>query len=204
VFNKLRTCLASAIFYPICGGKRRFIGRWLRFAAHETGGRWLDLCCGSGEITLRLAAMAREMGEVIGADIDRRAMLKTVSGAGPSGVGFVTANAAALPFPDARFDRVLVSLALHHLPPVARRRALREAYRVLAPEGRLLVLEYNLPASGLPRLLARFYARIDLSREAYPMLMFGLLRGAIDEAGFRVVRRELMGSGVLQLLEAVK
>jgi ubiquinone/menaquinone biosynthesis C-methylase UbiE len=61
---------------------------------------------------------------------------------------FVQADAAALPFPDATFDTVAVSLALCTIPDPAQ--ALREAARVCRPEGRVVLLEHvRAPARPL-------------------------------------------------------
>ena len=55
----------------------------------------------------------------------------------PSGVRTCRGDAAALPFPDGTFRRVLLSYVLHHLEDP--RAALREAARVAAPGGRVVV-----------------------------------------------------------------
>ncbi|WP_352424847.1 class I SAM-dependent methyltransferase [Aminomonas paucivorans] len=55
----------------------------------------------------------------------------------PSGVRTCRGDAAALPFPDGSFRRVLLSYVLHHLEDP--RAALREAARVVAPGGRVVV-----------------------------------------------------------------
>ena len=49
------------------------------------------------------------------------------------------AAAEALPYPAAAFDAVTMVYLLHELPPEARRAAAREAARVLAPGGVLVV-----------------------------------------------------------------
>jgi ubiquinone/menaquinone biosynthesis C-methylase UbiE len=56
-------------------------------------------------------------------------------------VSFSLADAAALPFPDKRFDTVVSSLTICTFPnPVA---ALREMARVCKPSGRILLLEHG-------------------------------------------------------------
>src|SRR5262249_7772120 len=56
-------------------------------------------------------------------------------GKGRLQVGFETAVVEALPFPEARFDAVLGTVMLHHLPRKVRQQCVSEIRCVLKPEG---------------------------------------------------------------------
>lgn len=199
-----RLALASLLFYrPLCGGKTAFIRGWLEFIPPAKSGRWLDVCCGNGEIT-RVIATGAPDSAVIGIDLSHESFSSMPGGGTPANLTLRVADAAALPFPDAHFDRVLISLGLHHMPPATRRQALLETHRVLKTEGNLYVQEYHLPRRGPARWRALFYARIDLSREAWPMVIGGALPGELAAAGFDLQRQAVTGRGVLQMIEAVK
>ena len=111
----------------------------------------LDLGCGRGAV---LTAVARRVpgGRVTGVDLWRSVdqsgnhAATTLDNAGRERVAdridLVTADMRQLPFEDGRFDLVVSSMALHNITDArGRGEAVREAYRVLRPGGRLLVVD---------------------------------------------------------------
>src|SRR5947208_14791730 len=60
----------------------------------------------------------------------------------------------ALPYPANRFDVVLSSLMLHHLPDDVKRRELADIRRVLEPGGRVVAVDFGAtPGEGVGHLL---------------------------------------------------
>ncbi|MEI6084529.1 MAG: class I SAM-dependent methyltransferase [Verrucomicrobiota bacterium] len=131
----------------------------------------LDLCCGTGDIALRLP------GQVVGADFTeemlRVAQARLVVGAAspprpgqkdrdgdaaptPTSRTWLQADALNLPFPDAGFDVVTVGYGLRNLADIER--GLREIYRVLRPGGKLLSLDFGKPEN--PALRRLFFAHL--------------------------------------------
>jgi len=72
-------------------------------------------------------------------------------------VDFQVAAAENLPFPDGRFDVVLSTLMLHHLPRKIRRDCAKEIRRVLTPGGRLLAVDFGRGHGHGRGLLAHFH-----------------------------------------------
>jgi demethylmenaquinone methyltransferase/2-methoxy-6-polyprenyl-1,4-benzoquinol methylase len=130
--------------------------RWKRravAAAEVRPGQWvLDAGTGTGD----LARLATARGaRVIGVDL-APAMLAIARRRGPASARWVVADVAALPFRAGTFDVVLTGFTLRH--PASLDGTLRELRRVLAPGGRLVVLEFGRPPSPLVRALYRLYA----------------------------------------------
>ena len=112
------------------------------------GSRLLDVGCGPGEVLNRLATIAPGI-DATGLDVDAamigRARRKAASAgrATDAGPRFVVADVAAMPFPDASFDVVVSSYAVHHWPD--RQAGLAEVMRVLKPGGRAIVWDVAPP-----------------------------------------------------------
>jgi SAM-dependent methyltransferase len=83
--------------------------------------------------------MIRHLGDarLVGADVELRLLARGRRQASGPGLGLTAASVVELPFAAASFDAVVLSEVLEHLADD--RRALGEAFRVLAPGGLLVV-----------------------------------------------------------------
>ncbi|WP_345892390.1 class I SAM-dependent methyltransferase [Mesorhizobium amorphae] len=104
------------------------------------GLRILDIGCGAGNFAGQLAA---EGAEVVGIDPGVDA-IRAATAAVPQ-ANFLEGVAEALPFDTATFDLCTMINALHHVPEMAMPVALREAARVIRPNGVVIIVE-PLPA----------------------------------------------------------
>ncbi len=98
----------------------------------------LDLACGPGNITRRLASAVGVAGHVVGVDASATMLARAVRDTQTTQVSYVRADATKLPFRDSSFDAVCCYAALYLIDdPFA---AIAEMIRVLAPSGRMAVL----------------------------------------------------------------
>jgi arsenite methyltransferase len=133
-------------------GKRREWRRLLDGLALAGDERVLEVGPGTGPVLVEVARRV-PFGRAVGVDLWRpgdqagnsRAAL--VANAAAAGVGerveVLDGDMRALPFADGTFDVVLASQAVHNLPAADRAGAVREVLRVLAPGGRLVILDFQ-------------------------------------------------------------
>ena len=130
----------------------------------------LDLCCGTGDLALSLAAAGD--ARVIGADFAHpmlvRAKEKCASAVGAASrrsfheLSFYEADALRLPFADHSFDLVTTAFGFRNLANYEA--GLREIFRVLKPGATLAILEFTEPPAGILGDLYRWYFRRVLPR----------------------------------------
>ncbi len=108
----------------------------------QPGQRYLDVGCGIGSAARKIAET--QALDVTGIDIDPEQIKAAESGPAPRNLRFLVMDIGRLQFPDAQFDIVATSRALHHVPE--RARAFKEMARVLRDGGHLIFTDFVLPA----------------------------------------------------------
>ena len=114
------------------------------------GQRVLDLAGGTGDLTKLMRPILGGDGQIVLCDINDNMLMQgrdRMLDSGITDVPFVQSDASELPFPNASFDRVLISFGLRNVTDPSR--CLREMHRVLRPSGWALVLEFSKPDSWL-------------------------------------------------------
>ena len=200
---------------------------WRRHAALEAGPakalRILDLCGGTGDLSVALAQRDDPPSLVVCCDFSHPMLAL----AGPKfvrkGLGDrcvpVEGDALRLPFRDGSFDAVTIGFGVRNLADM--RAGFGEILRVLAPGGRLVVLEFSRPTGPLlsrlygfylKRVVPRFGDGASGSRGAYVYLARtigafpapDLLAGMIRESGFAAVGWKSLTSGIVCVHTALK
>ena len=146
-----------------CGIDLYWRRRAIAVAKVQPGERALDVCAGTGDLTLALArAGARAIGADFCAPMLQQALPKAEHAAAEWRPPFLCADTLALPFCDGTFDLCTVAFGIRNVAdPVA---GLREMARVVRPGGRVVVLEFCRPRLPLLGRAYLFYFRSVLPR----------------------------------------
>lgn len=178
------------------GRERAFRERLVDLARLAPGEAVLDVGCGTGTLAIAAKRRVGAAGTVQGIDASPEMIDRARRKATKAGIAavFRTGVVEALPFTDARFDVVVSTLMLHHLPRPVRQQAAREMRRVLAPGGRVLAVDFAAPARERKGLLARFHRHGHLALRDIVELL--------SEAGLTVVESGSVGVGDLQFAVA--
>ena len=101
-----------------------------------TSGRLLETACGTGIVTLAIAAALPEGVAITATDLNQPMLDFAMSQPGGERVEWQQADAQELPFPDRSFDIVVCQFGVMFFPD--KQKAYRETLRVLKPGGRFL------------------------------------------------------------------
>ena len=187
---------------------------WL---APRHGQTLLDVAGGTGDIAFRFLGRAENSSATV-LDMtvsmleegQKRAEAEALS----SRLQWVTGDAMALPFEDNHFDVYTISFGIRNVTRIPD--ALSEAFRVLKPGGRLMVLEFSqLPNLGMQKLydlysfnvIPRMGQVIAGDRDSYQYLVESIRKfpdqttfaQMIEDAGFDLVKYRNLSMGIAAL-----
>jgi demethylmenaquinone methyltransferase / 2-methoxy-6-polyprenyl-1,4-benzoquinol methylase len=189
--------------------------RWRRLTAEAVvrqGDRVLDACCGTGDLAV---ADVRAGGKVTGLDFSPRMLDRARRKSAE--VTWIEGDMLALPFEDASFEAATVGFGVRNVADLEH--GLSELSRVVAPGGRVGILEITTPTG----LLAPFYGlwfdrivpllgKLLKGGEAYSYLPASVRRfpdkdklaGLLREAGFDGVEYRTFAGGIVALHTGTK
>jgi len=137
---------------------------WKRRAVHMTGlkpgDRVLDVCGGTGDLSILSQRIVGDQGQVVLYDINWRMMAagrhKRTNQTTRQRIQYVQGDAEQIAFPADTFDVVMVGFAIRNITHM--KRAFHEMVRVLKPGGTFLCLEFSRPVLPVFRLFYDFYS----------------------------------------------
>lgn len=179
----------------------------------------LDLCCGTGDITIALAKQVGPSGNVIGLDFnndmlelaDQKIRKQDLQ----KEIQLRQGDAMHVPYPDQSFDIVTIGFGLRNVPDADQ--VLKEIYRVLKPGGKVGILETSQPTNPIVKLgwqtyfkLFPSFARIlgakvsdyqYLSRTTAKFVSAKHLKKMLEEDGFEnvQVKKLNLGAGAIHI-----
>mmetsp|Transcript_16060 Transcript_16060/g.22160 ORF Transcript_16060/g.22160 Transcript_16060/m.22160 type:complete len:309 (+) Transcript_16060:67-993(+) len=122
----------------------------VKWSGASAGDSVLDVCCGTGDLTFRLAQVVGPTGQATGLDFAASTLVEGArrEAALPAAwtrpkMQWVEGDALDLPFPDHSFHAITLGYGLRNVADIPL--CLRELHRVLKPGSTVVVLDFNRP-----------------------------------------------------------
>jgi demethylmenaquinone methyltransferase / 2-methoxy-6-polyprenyl-1,4-benzoquinol methylase len=193
---------------------------WKRAAVRmlkiRPGDKILDVCGGTGDLSILASRRTGAHGRVVIYDINWRMLNAGRPKIDPfperrANIRYIQGDAECISFPDNSFDAAMVGFGIRNVTHL--KRGFSEMYRVLKPGGKLLCLEFSRPTNAAFRWLYDLYSfnvmpflgeLLTGSAESYSCLpetirMFPLpeeLADMLSELGFQQVKHQSFTNGI--------
>lgn len=132
----------------------------VRWCNPQPGQRFLDLCCGSGDVAIMLARKVAPTGHVVGVDfaVAQLAIAAQKSQRTPDLDKLITwqaGDAIALEFPANSFDGATLAYGLRNVVDIPQ--CLSELCRVLKPQAYAAILDFHRPQDPIMAQFQQWY-----------------------------------------------
>ncbi len=184
------------------GGERRWRELIIEWIHPQPGEKIIDICCGTGTLTIMLAKGLAGTGEVVGIELFPAQLRIAQKKKRPNGLFFIEGDAQDIPFSDCYFNKSIICGALHELPQEVRGNVLSEAYRVTRAGGRIVVIEHNKPDRKWKASLFDFMERFNPEYPTYKNMLGCGLINEIEKAGFGIVKTKTTSWEFFQIILA--
>jgi len=159
IFNRIAPVYDQLNDWLSLGQHRIWKEMAVKWSAAKPGDTCLDLCCGSGDLALRLARRVGATGHVYGVDFSPN-LLETAKERSQKqypqpAITWVEADVLNLPFEDNQFDAATMGYGLRNVIDIPR--SLKELYRVLKPGAKAAILDFHRPSNPQLRAYQQWY-----------------------------------------------
>ncbi len=181
----------------------------------------LDVACGTGDFTIEIAQKAPAGSTVTGIDLSEGMMKIGREKIKAAGVvaEMVQGDCEELPYKENTFHRISVGFGVRNFEHL--QIGLNEMFRVLTPNGKLVILELSVPSNPIVRWCYKLYflkilptigGWVSGDRGAYEYLPASVLRfpaphkfmQMLQDAGFSKVYHRSLTLGICRMYIAIK
>jgi len=189
---------------------------------NETKLKVLDLATGTGDILISVLRRNPKITESVGLDISENMLAlcrKKIKRHGfTDRVNLVHAEATNNSLADQTFDLVTMGFGIRNTPDIYK--TLKEIHRLLRPGGKVLILEFSMPANPFLKTVYLLYLRRFLpftgrllsgDKHAYEYLKTSIINfvrtdftSLMEDAGFLHIRSNPLTFGIVNLYQGLK
>lgn len=131
----------------------------IKWSQAKAGDTCLDVCCGSGDLALRLARRVGNAGKVYGVDFSSAqlaiAQQRSLNQYPQPAITWIEADALDLPFADSYFDAATMGYGLRNVTDIPR--SLKELHRVLKIGAKAAILDFHRPSNSYLSSFQQWY-----------------------------------------------
>ncbi|BCN30749.1 class I SAM-dependent methyltransferase [Anaeromicropila herbilytica] len=155
---------------------------------NQPNAKILDICTGTASNAIAVASKNSD-ARIIGIDISKEMLQiadKKIKIQGLNNIKLYNMDATETKFKDNTFDVILISLVLHEISEELAEKILLEAKRILKPDGKLLIIEWEEPQSLLNKTL--FFPIRKLEPKGFEQFLKLDMKSYFERFGFKISR----------------